>query len=59
MVPAGAEGTHRSKELEQKGMRERESGKTRQKFITCVELKPAFPELTSGFLCFFVVQQMI
>ena len=59
MVPAGAEGIDRSKEPERKGMRKRQPGKTRQRFITCVELKSVFPELKSGFLSFSVVQQMI
>lgn len=59
MIPAGAEGIDRSKEPEQKVMRKKESGKARQRFITCVELKSVFPELKSGFLSFSVAQQMI
>lgn len=57
MVPAGAERIDRGEEPEQKGMRKRESGKRRQWFTTCVELKSVFPELNSGFLSFSVVHQ--
>lgn len=59
MAPAGAEGFDRSKEPEQKGARKRESGKTRQSYITSVYLKLVFPQLKSGFLSFSVVQQII